>query len=583
MLFSDGILHLPIKIINHMYQKFISALVITLSTTILLAQSPGKDWFHKDSQEDKLYGVSTDRTYNELLKGKKSTTVVVAILDSGVDAEHEDLADIMWVNPGEIPGNKKDDDGNGYIDDVHGWNFIGGADGKNVHHDTYEVTRLYGKYKYKYENANRDNLTKKQKKEYDQFIEYKKVVDKEREKAEKNLSKIQQSETMLENAISAIEKALDGRPLTPGSIDSLERLQQPSLMIGINVYKEATAAGVDIGSVEEMSEMLTEELQGAKEYYSNKLEYAYNPDFDTRKIVGDNYQDATEKNYGNNDVEGPDAFHGTHVAGIVAAIRNNGIGMNGISDNAVIMSVRTVPDGDERDKDVANAIRYAVDNGASVINMSFGKGQSWNKEVVDDAVKYAAKNDVLLVHAAGNSHQNNDESSNFPNDEYEKSGWFCKGGDNWLEVGALSYKSGQDMIATFSNYGKDGVDVFAPGVAIYSTIPDSEYDDAQGTSMASPVVAGIAATLRSYYPTLSAKQVKEIIMASTLPIEAKVKRPGDQSLVSASEISVTGGVVNLYEAVKLAEKTKGKSKRKNTKWRNYNAQWKEIQADKSRA
>lgn len=569
-----------------MIKNILSLLICAgLSLTLAAQSGPEQDWFHKDGEQDNVFGISTDRTYNELLKGKKSQKVVVAILDSGVDAEHEDLKDVMWINPGEIAGNGKDDDGNGYIDDVHGWNFIGGKDGKNVHHDTYEVTRLYAKYKYKYENANRDALTKKQKEEYDQFVEYKKVVDKEREKAEKNLSKIKDSEAFIEKAIMALEDALNGQALTPDRIDSLEQTNNSSLLVGINIYKEATAAGEVMESIEDMRSLLTEELKGAKEYYGNKLEYAYNPDFNTRLIVGDNYSDPYEKYYGNNDVEGPDAFHGTHVAGIVAAKRNNGIGMNGVSNDAIIMSVRTVPDGDERDKDVANAIRYAVDNGASVINMSFGKGQSWNKEVVDDAVKYAAKHDVLLVHAAGNSHQDNDSSDNFPNDQYEKKKLFCKGtAPNWIEVGALSYQPGENMIATFSNFGEEGVDLFAPGVAIYSTIPDSKYDNAQGTSMASPVVAGVAATLRSYYPDLTAKQIKEIIMDSVVPIDSKVKRPSDNALVDASELAVSGGVVNLFKAVKLAEQTKGKAKKgKSGSWRTYDKEYKEIKENNNRA
>lgn len=569
-----------------MYKSLFPIILALMILTSGVAQSPSQDWFHQDSETDQVYGISSDRTYNEILKGKKGQTVVVAILDSGVDAEHEDLKDVMWINTDEIPGNNKDDDGNGYVDDVHGWNFIGGSDGSNVHHDTYEVTRLYARYKPKYENADREDLSRKEKKEYDQFIEYKKAVEKEREKAEKSLEKIRQSKTMLVNALDALDKALDGNDLNMVNIDSLEGLSDPSLMIGINVYREATKAGEDIESVNQMKEMLNEELKGALDYYSNKLEYAYNPEYNTRTIVGDNYADATEKYYGNNDVEGPDAFHGTHVAGIVAAERNNGVGMNGISENAVIMSVRTVPDGDERDKDVANSIIYAVDNGASIINMSFGKGQSWNKGVVDDAVKYAAKHDVLLVHAAGNSHQNNDESDNFPNDKYEKKGWFfCKGeAENWLEVGALSFKPGEDMIATFSNYGKEGVDVFAPGVAIYSTIPDSEYSNAQGTSMASPVVAGVAATLRAHYPDLTAEQVKDIIMESVIPIDQKVKRPGDGALVEASELSVSGGVVNLYKAVKLAEETKGKAKgKKDRTWRTYDSEWKKIEEKRNRA
>ncbi|MEZ5059157.1 MAG: S8 family serine peptidase [Saprospiraceae bacterium] len=308
-------------------------------------------------------------------------------------------------------------------------------------------------------------------------------------------------------------------------------------------------------------EGLKENLQGGIDYFESKFKYHYNPDFNARTIVGDNYFNTYEKGYGNNDVEGPDAGHGTHVAGIIAASRGNGVGMDGVANSVRIMSVRAVPDGDERDKDVANAIIYAVDNGASVINMSFGKGYSWDKEAVDKAVKYAKKKDVLLIHAAGNDSENNDNTDNFPNDNYEKSGWFSpKKAKNWLEIGALSWKGGENSPATFSNYGKENVDLFAPGVDIYSTIPDQTYASFSGTSMASPVTAGVAAVIRSYYPELTAEQVKEVLMESVVPLEFDVMKPGTEEKVPFSDLSVTGGVVNVYKAVFLASKTKGKKK-----------------------
>jgi subtilisin family serine protease len=272
--------------------------------------------------------------------------------------------------------------------------------------------------------------------------------------------------------------------------------------------------------------------------------------------------DSSEKYYGNNDVDGPDALHGTHVAGIVAASRNNGIGMDGVANNVQIMSVRTVPNGDERDKDVANAIRYAVDNGAKIINMSFGKGYSWDKEVVDKAVKYAEKNDVLLVHAAGNSSQNNDLTDNFPNDGYDRKGFFKflkkKKADNWLEIGALSYNTNDELAAPFSNYGVDEVDLFAPGMAIYATVPDDQYRNLQGTSMAAPVVAGVAALLRSYFPTLSAEDVIDILMTTTTQIDQEVYIPGDkENKVPFSTLSKSGGTVNAYKAFLKAMQVKG--------------------------
>ncbi|MNE12450.1 Thermophilic serine proteinase precursor [compost metagenome] len=295
-----------------------------------------------------------------------------------------------------------------------------------------------------------------------------------------------------------------------------------------------------------------EQLGEAVDDLKGRLDYGLNTTINERTIVGDDPANSSERFYGNNDVTGPDAGHGSHVAGIIAAARNNGIGMNGVADHVKIMAVRAVPNGDERDKDVANAIRYAVDNGAKVINMSFGKSYDYDKKVVDEAVKYAASKDVLLIHAAGNDASNNDTVGNYPNRN------FIGGGtaSNWIEVGALSWKGGDESVANFSNYGKKTVDVFAPGVDIYSTVPFSKYKSNSGTSMASPVVAGIAAVIRSYYPKLTAEQVKTVIVNSTVKFtDLQVNAPGseDKKQVKFGDLSVTGGVVNLYDAIKLAD------------------------------
>ena len=539
--------------------------ILLLVASNMIAQEDLKDWFHKDPSEGYM-GISTEKAY-KALEGKPSEAVIVAIIDSGVDAEHEDLADIMWVNTDEIAGNGIDDDNNGYIDDIHGWNFIGGANGMNVGPDTYEVTRLYGKYKYKYANANPATLNKEDKKIYEKFLVWQEEVEKQRSRAEKAIEEVGGVEARVMGSIDAIALALSKDSLD-FNLENINKIESDDQMItiGKNISNNFMAGG-DVASVDDLKALLTEALESDKKRQQDKLDYAYNPDFDPRStIIKDDYSDSSESIYGNNDVEGPDALHGTHVAGIVAAIRNNDIGMNGVANNVRIMSVRTVPDGDERDKDVANAIRYAVDNGASIINMSFGKGYSWDKKVVDDAVKYATKKDVLLVHAAGNSAQDNDVTGNFPVNKYDKAcgmlWWKKKESKNWIEVGALSYKSGEDAVATFSNYGQKNVDIFSPGVQIYATLPNNEYTYLQGTSMAAPVVAGVAAVLRSHFPALKASQVKEIIMKSATPVDLMVKKPGDKSgeLVNFKTLSVQGGALNLYNAVQMAKQTKGKKK-----------------------
>ncbi len=541
---------------------FLFAILIT--PLLLKAQSPSTDWFHKEIQAEDAYSS---------LGSRSSTPVIVAVIDSGVDIEHEDLSENVWVNTDEIPGNGIDDDKNGYVDDVHGWNFIGSADGTNVNGETLEVTRLYASLRGKYEDANPDLLTDKQRKEYNMFLKYKEEVETNRENALNNLKNVEMQSNMVGGIFDSMIDRFGNVELSEEFFDTTD-LQVPDQLIEA-VKQMVTGFTAEQGKAPDFSnikDMVTEEFSGGLDYYNSQANFHYNPDFKSREIIGDNYANQEERYYGNNDVEGPDAFHGTHVAGIIGAVRDNDIGMNGVASNVLLMSIRTVPDGDEHDKDVANAIRYAVDNGASIINMSFGKGYAWNKDVVDDAVRYAEKNDVLMVHAAGNSHQDNDTTDNFPNDKYVKAKgflfWKKKKAKNWLEVGALSYKKGQDLPATFSNYGTENVDIFAPGVSIYATTPDNNYQAIQGTSMASPVVAGVAAVLRSYFPGLKAEQVKSIIMESASPHNVEVKKPGADEIVNFSTLSVSGGVVNMKNAIARAATTKGKKKiRNNTKIR----------------
>ncbi len=521
-----------------------------------------QNWYHLDAADDNYNGVSEIKAYNTLLKGKKSKHIIVAVIDSGIDKDHEDLKNIMWTNPKEIAGNGIDDDKNGYIDDIHGWNFIGGPGGKNINGETLEITRLFNKLMPKYENADTTSLSKKEMVEYHNYIKYGKKIEEELLDAANQLEYLNSVEKRLFSLAHAIDSIIPGDILSKSIIDTIQTPNNEAKMLKEIAYGFIDDWG-DNKTFSQLEDAITEALKDNKTYYNDKIMYNYNTNLHQRAtIVGDDPNNLKEKYYGNNDSEGPDALHGTHVAGIIAAQRGNGIGMDGIAANVSIMSVRAVPNGDERDKDVANAIRYAVDNGASIINMSFGKGHSWNKRIVDKAVRYAEKHDVLLVHAAGNSAQNNDTSDNFPNDKYEKIGflfWKKKRAKNWLEIGALSYEKGKDLVAGFSNYGKVNVDVFAPGMKIYSTVPNNKYKNLQGTSMASPVVAGIAAVIRSYYPRLTAKQVKNIIMKSSIKHNIDVNIPGkDGEIANFSQLSITGGVANLYSAIKLAAKTPGK-------------------------
>ena len=315
-------------------------------------------------------------------------------------------------------------------------------------------------------------------------------------------------------------------------------------------------------NVDENIPKALEQLDEALDYYNERLDVHFKLDLNGREIVGDDPYDITDTDYGNNEVTGPDPKkedlkHGTHVAGIIAAQRNNGIGIDGVANNAQIMVLRTVPDGDEYDKDVALAIRYAVDNGAKVINTSFGKYFSQNPEWVMDALEYAAKKDVLIVNAAGNESLDLDTNMVYPNDQEPGSPQEIS--DSFLVVGSLNYEYGADLVSTFSNYGKTSVDVFAPGTKIWSTVPNNEYEFLQGTSMASPAVAGVATLIRGYYPKLSAAQVKQIIMDSGLSTKSTVIIGGDVNKKSAfGELSTSGKMVNLYNALILASQVANK-------------------------
>jgi subtilisin family serine protease len=472
-------------------------------------------------------GISAERAHRELLAGRAPRdTVVVAIIDSGVEVDHPDLAPVIWTNPRERAGNGRDDDGNGYVDDVHGWDFLGGRDGRDVDNDTYEITRLYAA-------CRAPGVTEVG---GTPCAEIRPAFERRRGEAVSTLEQIRQIEQTVTAVYALLRQHLNTQELTTEAVQAIQTTDQ-RLGQARDIYLEVARQGFTL-----------QDVVGQRETIEGQVQFGMNPDFDPRNIVGDNYGNPNERGYGNAEVEGPDAGHGTHVAGIVAALRN-GTGVDGVAPAVRIMVLRAVPDGDERDKDVANAIRYAVDNGARVVNMSFGKSHSPQKSVVDEAVRYAESKGVLLVHASGNDGANLNEQQNFPTAGYLGGGR----ASNWIEVGASSWHA-EDLAANFSNYGKGKVDVFAPGVSILSTVPDAGYDRNDGTSMAAPVVSGVAATLLSYFPELTAAQVRQIILESATRHEGQVARPGTEGeRVSFSELSDTGGVVNLYAAIQLAQ------------------------------
>ncbi|WP_207759833.1 S8 family peptidase [Flavobacterium cyanobacteriorum] len=488
-----------------------------------LTDNQEKRWSHLDLVRDTIPGMSVDRAY-ELLKGKKAGKIVVGVVDSGIDIEHPDLQGVIWTNTKEVAGNGIDDDNNGYIDDIHGWNFLGDAE-----HENMEFVRILKK------GDDGSEIYKKAKAEYDK--EYREAMS-EKQKIDfiANIDKTFREKTGKENY--TVEDLKNLNVTDPNQ----NQLKQSFIQMLSNIPKEE----------------FDQEIKDAKDHFDSQLNYNLNLKFDGRKIVGDNPDDFNSRGYGNNNVIGPvkeGARHGTHVAGIIAQVRSNNLGGDGVASNNVqIMAVRAVPDGDEYDKDVALAIRYAVDNGAKVINGSFGKYFSTHSDWVYDAIKYAAEKDVLIVCAAGNEGIDLNQPGGverYPNDN--KSGG-PEISDTFLSVGAINYDLNQNFIADFSNYGKTDVDVFSPGVRIYATTPNGKYEFLQGTSMASPNAAGVAALIRAYYPNLKASQVKQIIMESGVPVNLKVAVGGDEdNLKPFDELSRTGKIVNAYNALLMAE------------------------------
>ncbi|MCE2758786.1 MAG: S8 family peptidase [Chitinophagaceae bacterium] len=523
-----------------------------------MSQEYYKGWHHGDLDSNGVYGTSTERAYKELLKiNPPKKRIIVAVIDSGIDTAHEDLKPVLWVNKKEIPNNGIDDDKNGYKDDVHGWNFIGGRDGRNVGKDSYEGARLYYRLKKVFgtDTVNEKSLDEEK---ATQYKLYKKVAAQLENQAKEAsmyvmilkdiVAKIPAADSLLRTAMSTT--SYTGDELQNFKSNDAQVSKAKSTMLGL--FQQTR-------QMESSNVLLIGELMQFYEGEKSKIDaLEKEPPHYRDDIVKDNYGDLNDRFYGNNDVMGTDASHGTHVAGIIGAIRGNDKGIDGIANHVQIMPIRAVPDGDEHDKDIANAIRYAVDNGALIINMSFGKSFSPEKKWVDEAVQYAESKGVLLVHAAGNDAKNIDADDNFPSRNFNND--TLKVFSNWITVGA-SGATANEIAAPFSNFGKREVNLFAPGVKIYSTIPGGNaYGEKDGTSMAAPVVSGIAALLLSYHPDISAKQLIEILEQSSKKINITFPKPGAQEKIMLSDLSITGAIVNTYDALKLASKVKGERK-----------------------
>ena len=494
-----------------------------------LTEEQLKHWPAMDLVTDTVPGMSVDKAYSEIIKKRKGETVIVGVIDSGVDIDHEDLKNVIWTNPGEIAGNGIDDD--------------------NITGENMEYVRIIRKLKPKYEGKSEASISAADREEFALYQKAQAEYENELREITMNKAQYEQILAQLQPTHEAMAKRLGKEDYTK---EDLSAIQNPSAQ----EQQQIAMLSQMLNFADSVPEVL-KDLKNGLDYFDDRIENNFNMTKDFRSVLGDNPEDIADNVYGDNNVAGPDPTrenvkHGTHVAGIIAAQRNNGIGMDGVANNVKIMAVRAVPDGDEYDKDIALAIRYAVDNGAKVLNTSFGKYYSPQADWVYDAIKYAASKDVLIVNAAGNDGLDLDTVNVYPNDQIDNG---TEMANSFLTVGALNYKYGSEMVANFSNYGKTNVDVFAPGVKIWATTPLNTYEFLQGTSMAAPEVAGVAAMIRSYYPSLSAAQVKQILMDSGLSINTQVVLGGEPSNTdSFANISKSGKMVNMYNALIMADK-----------------------------
>ena len=480
------------------------------------------NWHNLDPEIDTIPGTSVERAYDELLKGLKGKKVIVAVIDTGLDIEHKSLSNNIWINKNEKI-NGKDDDENGYIDDINGWNYLGSA-----YNETRDMTRIL-----------RDNRVNNRK--YNLVEE---EIKREIKKSNEQLNILNYYLQILEDSKELLTNYLNDDNLSIQNVNEIET-EDEKLIRAKKIYLDFDTYGYT-----------KEYLNEVVEQYNDFINYHFNIDFNGRTTNDDIY-DFNDTNYGDPNVRNikDSESHSTHVSGIISGNRQNESGSKGINNLVEIMALRAIPNGDEYDKDVARAIRYAVDNGAKIINGSFGKYFSSNPEWVIDAIRYASENNVLVVAAAGNESKDLDSISNdnYPNDQFFNKDEFS---DTFIKVGASSINLNENFTAYFSNYGKINVDIFAPGVDIFSSMPGNKYKSQSGTSMASPVVAGIASLIMSYFPKLSAKKVKEIILESGIEVDLKIENLGEKK--HFREYSKSGKLVNAYNALILASKSKRK-------------------------
>ncbi len=523
---------------KYWFSLFLMLPLCTFSQTV---KPKIKDWHYLDYQKDGYMGISLNQAY-ELLKGRKSEPVIVAVIDSGIDTLQPDLQPVLWKNPKEIPNNGIDDDGNGLIDDYHGWNYLGAANGENLAISVSDIYRTYHRFKQQFENKKQKDIPDSLQWQYREWKRAGEKLDSKYAEANKNINLIRKNWEVLSETNKLMIQLLKKDVFNNTDLDSIVLNKNNSELVGLwrNVFR---------GQEFNNQAFLKDYENYKKELEEDIIKKTTPPSRARDSLLNNNGYDITTTHYGNHNLTTHSGYHGTSVSSIIGAVRNNGKGIDGIADNVQIMVLRGILGKDEFDKDVALSIRYAVDHGAKVINMSFGKYVSPDKRWTDEAIEYALSKDVIVVHATGNDATDIDKDTHYPNGYTIAN----KKLPNFINVGASGDPSSGDWIAPFSNYGKKTVDVFAPGSYIHCAIAGDGTQTADGTSLASPVVAGIAALLRSYFPKLTAVEVIDIIKNSGTTITEKVNKPGSNTeKVYLSELCDSGRIVNAAAAVKMA-------------------------------
>lgn len=521
-----------------------------------------QNWYHKDYRQDAIPGISLEKFYKQNKKKSRSTTVIVAVIDTQIDTEHEDLKGQMWINRKEIRNNGIDDDHNGYIDDINGWNFLGTLSGESLLWANFEHTRIVREWNSIFQGKEFSEISFQDRSKYKEYSRAFKKLENENIHYKNWLKTVRHIATIHPLIKDTLKQFFPKEDYTLKKLDTLYQKYK----INDKTYKQRLVDNdKDLGAlIDYMMSMLEvnlkslSEIKGAEAQLDSIVNKNLNLHFDERTRLGDNAK-ILEKGYGNNNIsitkvgQIPIQDHATKVSGIIAGNRENNIGIKGIAQKVKLMPLNISTSGDEHDKDIALAIRYAVDNGAKIINMSFGKEFSLHKEWVFEAFQYAERHNVLLVHGAGNNNFNIDENPFYPIDvAYDGTDEVST---NFINVGSISPKLDTTFVSTFSNYGKQNVDLFAPGDKIYSTSVGNTYKSDSGTSLAGPMVAGTAALIWSYYPKLTATEVKQIILDSGTAYDIDVLIPGEEGkTIKFSELSKSGKVLNVYDAMELAKK-----------------------------